>query len=133
VKKTPIRARVIVVAAAVMLLLPGTWPAAAAPGAPLSTLTVDWPVYLALEAQSGEVRGRTMVYGTIKNISGFGLKRIQLLIDGLDANGAIVNQRVEWLGPTLAPDTHAYFEMPVGGPAARYRVTVFAFDVFRRG
>ena len=104
---------------------------AVVPAAPLTTLVVDWPVYVAIEAQSGEVGGRPIVYGKVRNISGYGIKRIQLLVDGLDANGAIVNQRVEWLGPTLTPGTAAYFELPVPGPAARYRVSVFALDIFR--
>ncbi len=98
---------------------------------PLSPLVLDGESYFSLDWQAAEARGRTVVRGTIMNTSNYRARRIQLLIEGLDANGTVVNQRVEWLGSDLTPTHRIYFESPVGGPAASYRVRVFAFDPIR--
>ena len=53
---------------------------------------------------------------------------MRLLVDELDANGQIVEQRVGWLGFTLTPGTTAPFEVPVVHATPNHRVSVFAFD-----
>lgn len=98
---------------------------------PLTPLVVDWQSYFDLEWQAVQARERTVVHGTIRNASDYRIRRIQLLIEGLDASGKVVNQRVEWLGTDLTPGAHVSFESPVGGPAATYRVIPFAFDPIR--
>ena len=61
-----------------------------------------------------------------------GAKRIQLLVEGLDATAQIVVQRVVWLGVDLPPSSHAGFEVPMTPASASYRVRIFAFDTSRR-
>ncbi|MGH2394201.1 MAG: FxLYD domain-containing protein, partial [Candidatus Limnocylindria bacterium] len=97
----------------------------------LSPLVLDAESYFSLDWQTGQAGGRTVVRGTIRNTSDYRARRIQLLIEGLDASGTVVNQRVEWLGSDLTPTHRIHFESPVGGPAASYRVRVFAFDPIR--
>jgi hypothetical protein len=99
---------------------------------PLQPLTVDWPQYFRIESESASRDGRAVVTGKVWNTANFGTKRIQLLVDAVDAAGQIVNQHVVWLGVDLAPGTHASFEVPMP-PAAGYRVRVFAFDSGRGG
>lgn len=48
--------------------------------------------------------------------------------ESLDADGRVVAQRVEWLGGTVPVFSRTYYEVPAPPPAARYRVSVFAFD-----
>jgi hypothetical protein len=103
-----------------------------APAAPLSPLMVNWPSYFRIESETAQARGRTVIRGTVYNTSTRRTNRIQLLIDGLDASGAIVNQHIEWLGTELMPGDHVAFESRTGGPAASYRVSVFAFDPVKR-
>jgi hypothetical protein len=125
--------RVVIAGMGMSVLLaagPGCSPATRS-GAPLSTLMVTWPEYFRIDWQPADVGGRTIIRGTVYNISPYRTKRIQLLIDGLDASGAIVNQRVEFLGTEITPGDHVYFESPTPGPAASYRVSVFAFDPIR--
>jgi hypothetical protein len=98
---------------------------------PLTPLVVDWPSYFALQWQAESAAGRSVIRGTIQNTSPYRIRRIQLLIEGLDAGGTVVNQRVEWLGTDLAPSDRVAFESPVSGPAATYRVIPFAFDAIR--
>ena len=97
----------------------------------LSPLVADWQSYFRVDADSTTRDGRAIVSGKVLNISSWAAKRIQLLVEGLDANGQPVGQRVVWLGIDLGAGTHAFFDVPMS-PAASYRVSVFAFDS-RRG
>jgi hypothetical protein len=93
----------------------------------LQPLVVDWPQYFRIESESSVRGGRTVVNGTVWNTASWATKRIQLLVDAVDAGGQVVNQRVIWLGVDLAPGTHAAFEVPMPASSA-YRVSVFAFE-----
>ena len=123
--------RAVIAGAGTLLLLLSASPAYAQAATPLSPLMVDWSSYFRLDWQTAQAGGRTVIRGTIWNTSNYRTKRIQLLIEGLDASGTIVNQRVEWLGTDLTPGDHTYFESPISGPAVSYRVSVFAFDPIR--
>ena len=98
----------------------------------LQSLTVDWPQYFRIESESSARDGRTVVKGNVWNTANWSTKRIQLLVDAVDAGGQVVNQRVIWLGVDLAPGTHAAFEVPMPASSA-YRVSVFAFESGRGG
>ena len=98
-----------------------------APAASLTPLVSGWEQFFKLEWQAPAGNGRPIT-GYILNDWGFSASRIQLLVEGLDQGGQVVGQRVEWLGALLTPGMRAYFEVPAPGPAATYRVRVFAFD-----
>ena len=98
----------------------------------LQPLTVDWPQYFRIESESSARDGRTVVKGTVWNTANWSTKRIQLLVDAVDAGGQVVNQKVVWLGVDLAPGTHAAFEVPMP-TSPGYRVSVFAFESSRGG
>lgn len=98
----------------------------------LQSLTVDWPQYFRIESESSVRGGRTVVNGTVWNTATWATKRIQLLVDAVDAGGQVVNQKVVWLGVDLAPGTHAAFEVPMPASSG-YRVSVFAFESGRGG
>jgi hypothetical protein len=52
-----------------------------------------------------------------------------LLVDGLDAEGTVVEQRLVWLlPPDLTARTRQYFLVPMRPAATRYRVSVYSFD-----
>jgi len=97
---------------------------------PLLPLVVDWDQYFRIDAESTAPDGRATVSGRVSNISSWRADRIQLLVEGLDANGQPVTQRVVWLGTDLSAGMHGVFEVPVP-TAASYRVSVFAFDSSR--
>ena len=97
----------------------------------LYPLVSDWDQQFRIESQVSTRDGKRVVSGTVWNTTNWGAKRIQLLIDGLDAGGAIVSQRVVWLGIDLGGGGHAAFEVAMP-PSASYRVSVFAFES-RRG
>jgi hypothetical protein len=97
---------------------------------PLLPLVGDWDQYFRVDTESTARDGRAIVSGQVWNISNWRADRIQLLVEGLDATGQPVTQRVVWLGADLSSGMHAVFEVPVP-TAASYRVSVFAFDSSR--
>jgi hypothetical protein len=105
---------------------------AAQPPPLLQPLAVDWPSYFTIDSQATPADGRALVSGTVTNTTGWRARRIQLLVEGLDATGRVMSQRVVWLGVDLTPANHAYFEVPVAPTSASYRVQVFAFETGRR-
>ena len=107
--------------------------ALAATAAPLSPLIVGWEQYLTVDWHETNKDGRTLVTGTVRNTSGWAAKKIQLLVDGLDPNGQVVDQRVVWLGTDLPSGQRVYFETPGIERAVSHRVRVFAFDSGKRG
>jgi hypothetical protein len=118
--------------AALVLLALVTMTVSVAVAQPLRPLVVDWEQYFRIESEPTVRNGRPVVKGRVWNTTTWGAKRIQLLVDAVDANGQVVDQRVVWLGIDLAAGTHAYFEVPMP-PAPSYRVSVFAFDSGRGG
>src|SRR5262249_31087055 len=120
-----LRAAVVFVA-----LVATTMSAAAAP--PLQPLVVDWQQYFRIDSESAVRDGRAILRGTVWNTAPWPTKRIQLLVEAVDAGGQVTNQRVVWLGVDLAPGTHATFEAPMP-LSPGYRVSVFAFDSARGG
>lgn len=115
------------VKAGVVLLALLTMPPSARAAQPLSPLISGWEQWFRVDSQVSIRDGKPVVNGTVWNTSPWSATRVQLLVEGLDASGKPVSQRVVWLGADLPKGTHAYFEVPM--PAAvSYRVSVFAFD-----
>jgi hypothetical protein len=94
----------------------------------ITPLVVGWEQFFKLDWQPAVRRGRPIVAGHILNDWGMPAASIQLLVDALDERGAVLGQRVEWLGTGLTPGMRAYFEVPAPAPAPTYRVSVYAFQ-----
>lgn len=95
---------------------------------PLAPLITEWDQYFSVHSRPVMRDGRSVGSGTIWNVSGWGARRIQLLVEALDDNGQAVNQRVIWLGVDLPAGAHAFFEAPLVSSGS-YRVRVFAFNL----
>ena len=92
-----------------------------------TSLVVGWERFFVLTFETIQVGGGPRVAGYLVNEWGFPARRIQLLVEGLDASGQITDQTVTWFGPELGPGLRGYFDVPA--PAGvRHRVSVFAFD-----
>lgn len=96
----------------------------------LSPLVTDWAQFFRVESESVSRGGRSVVSGRVWNTAPWSTRRIQLLVEAVDGNGQVVNQRVAWLGVDLTAGTHASFDVPMP-TAVSYRVSVFAFDSAR--
>ena len=123
------RTRVVFVAIllAASSLTPSAW-TSPTDGAPLTPLVIGWEQFFKLTWTVEERKGKPVVIGNIYNNWGFAAANMRLLVDELDADGQIVDQRVGWLGFMLTPGTTAPFEIPVAHSTPNHRVSVFAFD-----
>lgn len=99
-----------------------------ADGQVLTPRVLGWENFFTITWEQSQYRGQPGISGYIKNNAGFPARRIQLLVDALDASGGITGQRVSWLGSDLTPGMRGYFEVPAPPPASTYRVSVFAYD-----
>jgi hypothetical protein len=115
----------VLVAASLFLLLAGV-PGSGAQS--LSPLEIDWEQIFRLEWQVTERDGRALIFGKISNVSFFGVSRIQLFVDQLDAAGRVVAQQIAWLGFSLQPGESAFFDVSVPSRDSKYEVRVYAFD-----
>lgn len=112
--------------------IPGTFPRSSSEPL-LRPLVLGWEQFFKLDWQAEEAGGRPVVSGHVFNDWGMPAANMRLLVDGLDAEGRVLEQKVSWLGFTLTPGTRAPFQVVLAEPAAAYRVSVFAFDWVERG
>jgi hypothetical protein len=137
---TRLSAMAAILAAEVLLLATSGPVCAQPPGVPdqgssgyLTTLSPSWQRYFTIDWAPATHHGKTGIEGHIRNDGNFVATRIRLLVDALDANGNVVDQRLVWLlSPELTPGTRGYFETSIAGPAVSYRVSVYSFD-WKRG
>jgi len=106
---------------------PAQPPSSAVPAA-YTPLVHGWEQFFTITSAVSARRGQPWVDGYVRNNWGFWATRVQLLVDGLDASGNVVSQRVAWLGSQIPPGSRVYFETPAPTPATTYRVSVFAYD-----
>jgi hypothetical protein len=99
----------------------------------LSPLVVDGERYFRLEWQAADTNGRPTVQGRIRNEYGFTAHKVRVLIDSLDAAGAVTAQTIAYVPFDITPGTGAYFEARVPARAASYRVAVFQWDWSQAG
>jgi hypothetical protein len=99
----------------------------------LKPLVVEGERYFTVQWQAADTNGRSDVHGTIRNEFGFGARKVRLLIDSLDATGAVTAQTIAYVPFALPPGTASYFEARVPARAAAYRVTVFQWEWVQSG
>ena len=94
----------------------------------LTPLVVGWERFFTITSETVQSAGRARVAGYVMNEAGFKAQRVRILVDGLDAQGQIVDQSIWWVGsPGPGPSGRVYFDAPA--PAGvRHRVSVFAYD-----
>lgn len=99
-----------------------------AQGGRLTPLVAGWERFFTITSETVDKGGKARVDGYVINEAGFKAQRVRILIDGLDAQGQIVDQTVWWIGsPGPGPSGRVYFDAPA--PAGtRHRVSVFSYD-----
>jgi hypothetical protein len=99
----------------------------------LTPLVVDGERYFTVEWQTADTNGHPTVYGRIRNEYGFSARKIRLLVNSLDATGAVTAQTIAYVPFEVTPGTTANFEAHVPARAASYRVSVFQWDWSQSG
>ena len=98
----------------------------------LTPLVAQGERYFTLEWQAADTPGRPTVHGRIRNEYGFTARKVRLLIDSLDARGAVTAQTIAYVPFDLTPGSGSYFEAPITRAAA-YRVSVFQWEWVQSG
>ena len=93
----------------------------------LSPLVINWEDYFRIDWQVGERAGRPVLTGHVYSVQKYGARWMQLLVDRVDASGALIGQRLVWLPSEVPRGGQVYFEVRVE-PAASYRIAVYAYD-----
>ena len=99
----------------------------------LTPLVVDGERYFTVEWQAADTHGRLVVYGRIRNEYGFAARKVRLLIDSLDAAGAVTAQTIAYVPFDVTPGTGGWFEARVPAPAASYRVSIYQWEWIQSG
>lgn len=99
----------------------------------MSPVVVNGERYFTLEWQSADTGGRPVVWGRVRNEYGFVARKVRVLVDSLDASGAVTAQTLAYLPFDVAPGTGGYFEAHVPARAASYRVTMFQWEWVQAG
>ena len=92
--------------------------------APLKPLVVDGERYFTVEWQVAD----TQLWGRIRNEWGFGARKVRLLVDTLDAGGAVTAQTIAYVPFDLPPGTGSYFSTRVPASAPGYRVSLYEWE-----
>jgi hypothetical protein len=99
------------------------------PSASVTTAIQGWEHRLRLEwTAEARANGQT-IDGYVYNKHGSPIDSVQLLAQGLDGAGKVVDQKIEWVSGTVPGLQRAYFRIPGMRQAERYQVTIWAFNI----
>lgn len=121
--------RHVLLATRVILALTSVLPTT--PAAALSaTSSVDRRIRLDWEV--GTRHGRPVIQGYVYNDYGSAASNVRLLVETLDASGAVIARGVGFVRGVVAFNDRVYFEVPLKAGAS-YRVSVTGLDWMRGG
>ncbi len=87
-----------------------------------------------IDAQVAQSKKGAPVYsGYIYNDGGGGVANIRLLVETLDAAGAVIGQAQGVAHGSMLGRDRLYFEVPLEATGASYRVRVLSWDTFATG
>ena len=87
---------------------------------------LEWQV----ERRDGD---QVAITGHLRNDYLYSIRRLQLQVQGIDANGRVTDETVAAVGRDLRPGESTTFRIPVRTVASRYAVLVYAFEFGERG
>ena len=115
----------VLASAAILALGPVAMPTpAAAVSAPSGIdprIRLDW--------EAGTRRGgKPVIRGYVYNDYGRAAADVRLLVETLDASGAVIAKTIGFVHGVVQFNARTYFEVPLKAAGASYRVTVTSFD-----
>ena len=97
------------------------------PAAALSaTSSVD--ARLRLDWEAGTRRGRPVIQGYVYNDYLRPASNVQLVVETLDASGAVIARNIGFVRGVVPFNDRTYFEVPLKTVGASYRVSITGFD-----
>jgi hypothetical protein len=113
--------------ATMALVALGTWSTPSPAVALSATSSVDRRVRLDWEVGTGR-GGRPVIQGYVYNDYGRPAADVHLLVETLDASGAVVARNIGFVRGVVQFNDRVYFEVPLRTPGASYRVSVTSLD-----
>jgi hypothetical protein len=98
------------------------------PSASVTTAIQGWEHYFKLDWTAEPKPNGTEIGGYVYNNYGAQAVNVQILAQGLDEQGNLVGQKLEWVQGGVPPLQRSFFKVAGLPPAPRYRVAVWAFD-----
>ncbi len=98
----------------------------------LQPLTVGWQQFFRIQWDATHHNGESLVEGYVTNVWGFTALNVRLLVNGYDASGEMVGQRISWGPNEIDVGARVYFNVPVP-PAATYEVAIFSWSWVQTG
>lgn len=89
--------------------------------------TVDQRIRLDWDVKVGR-GGRAVIQGYVYNDNGRPAADVRLLVETLDASGAVVARDIGFVRQVVQFNDRAYFEVPLKATGASYRVSVTSLD-----
>jgi hypothetical protein len=89
--------------------------------------TVDQRIRLDWGVKVGR-GGRSVIQGYVYNDNGRPAADVRLLVETLDASGAVVARDIGFVRQVVQFNDRAYFEVPLKATGASYRVSVTSLD-----
>jgi hypothetical protein len=90
-----------------------------------------WERIFSIEWQPVNLGGLPAVEGYVNNISPYEMTRIQILVEGLDASGKVMAQKLSYLPGELLGGGRIFFQVP-SVPAPNYRVRIYTYERIER-
>jgi hypothetical protein len=101
--------------------MPAPAPAVSAPSGIDARIRLDW--------EAGTRRGgKPVIQGYVYNDYGRPATDVHLLVETLDASGAVIGRTIGFVQGAVQFNDRVYFEVPLKATGASYRVTVTSFD-----
>jgi len=102
-------------------------------GVPVPAAAVSAPsgidARIRLDWEAGTKRGgKPVIQGYVYNDYGRPATDVHLLVETLDASGAVTARTIGFVVGAIQFNDRVYFEVPLKAPGASYRVTVTSFD-----
>ena len=92
-----------------------------------ATSTVDQRIRLDWDVKVGR-GGRAVIQGYVYNDNGRPAADVRLLVETLDASGAVIARDIGFVRQAVQFNDRAYFEVPLKATGASYRVSVTSLD-----
>ena len=103
------------------IVMPAPAAAVSAPSGIDPRIRLDW--------EAGTRRGgKPAIQGYVYNDYGRPASDVHLLVETLDASGAVIARTIGFVQGTVQFNDRIYFEVPLKATGASYRVTVTSFD-----
>ena len=113
--------------ATMALVALGTWSTPSPAVALSAASSVDARVRLDWEVGTGR-GGRPVIQGYVYNDYGRPAADVHLLVETLDASGAVIARNIGFVRGVVQFNDRVYFEVPLKTPGASYRVSVTSLD-----